>query len=470
MGSVLIQNGWIDRDFIRDHVHGFEAYAAYAAGFNEGNVEQLTGVPYDQVVRACEMIRDAKSISSHENSAPIPHHKNGLQNYRAITALLALTGNFDREGGQLPTRHTFTHQISGFETREEAWMDATEPAHVRPAVGEERFPLWFHTEREMQVVDLARQIQEGTPYPVKAVFGMGMNFRMLPEDGYVAKALEKLDFFVNADLFLTDTCKMADLVLPVCSSLERGELETYPGGYAWFTQPAIDRVGESRSDVDILRDLAVRMDLGDAELEAGYEANVDDMLTDVGVTVEQLKQAGAPVKVPNFQPYRPGTRLAQGLDTPTGRFELYSELIAAHPEWGLDPLPTYCDPLDGADPEEHPFVLCSGGRLPHAIHSRLHKVEWVRSLQPEPTAQLSVEDAQALGLEAGDDLELYTPRGTVVVKARPSRRVQKGVVFFYHGYSEADVNALMDKDHVDPYSGFPAYNATRCGMRKKAQP
>ena len=470
MGSVLIQNGWIDRDFIRDHVHGFEEYAAYAAGFNETNVEQLTGVPYAQVLKACEMIRDAKSIASHENSAPIPHHKNGLQNYRAITALLALTGNFDREGGQLPTRHTFTHQISGFETREEEWMDATEPAHVRPAVGEERFPLWFHTEREMQVVDLARQIQEGTPYPVKAVFGMGMNFRMLPEDGYVAKALEKLDFFVNADLFLTDTCKMADLVLPVCSSLERGELETYPGGYAWFTQPAIDRVGESRSDVEILRDLAVRMDLGDAELEAGYEANVDDMLTDVGVTVEQLKQAGAPVKVPNFQPYRPGTRLAQGLDTPTGRCELYSELIAAHPEWGLDPLPTYCDPLDGADPEEHPFVLCSGGRLPHAIHSRLHKVEWVRSLQPEPTAQLSVEDAQALGLEAGDDLELYTPRGTVVVKAKPSRRVQKGVVFFYHGYSEADVNALMDKDHVDPYSGFPAYNATRCGMRKKAQP
>ena len=78
--------------------------------------------------------------------------------------------------------------------------------------------------------------------------------------------------------------------------------------------------------------------------------------------------------------------------------------------------------------------------------------------------------AQALGLEAGDDMELYTPRGTIVVKAKPSHRVQKGVVFFYHGYSEADVNSLMDKDHVDPYSGFPAYNATRCGMRKKAQP
>jgi len=414
------------------------------------------------------MIRDSRVIASHENSAPIPHHKNGMQNYRAIMALSALTGSFDRKGGQLPTHHTFTHQISGFTTREEEWMDATEPEHLRPAVGEERFPLWFHTEREMQVVDLARQITEGTPYPVKAVFGMGMNFRMLPDDGYLARALEKLDFFVNADLFLTDTCKMADIVLPVCSSLERGELETYPGGYAWFTKPAIDRVGESKSDVEIIRDLAKRMELGDADLEAGYEANVDYMLSDVGIGVEELKQSDVPVKVPNFAPYVPGTKLARGLDTPSGKFELYSELIAAHPEWGLDPLPTYRNPLDDADPEQYPYVLCSGGRLPHVIHTRLHKVDWLRSMQPEPTAQISVEDARALGLKEGDGMELFTQRGSIHVKVRPSHRVQKGVVFFYHGYSEADVNSLMDRDHVDPYSGFPAYNATRCGMRKEA--
>lgn len=467
MGNILIEKDWIDKDFIREHVHGFEAYAEYVKRFNESNIEQLTGVPYSQVLEACQMIHESHAMSIHENSAPIPHHKNGLQNYRAIMALSALTGNFDREGGQLPSTHTFTHQIAGFETREEAWMDATEPEHQNPAVGEERFPLWFHTEREMQVVDLARQITEGTPYPVKAVFAMGMNFRMLPEDGYLAKALEKLDFFVDADLFMTDTAKMADIVLPVCSSLERGELMTYPGGYAWFTKPAIERVGQSKSDVEIIRDLSKWMNLGDKDLEAGYEANIDYMLSDLGITVEDLKRSDLPVKVPHFTPYVPGETLRSGLNTATGKFELYSELIASHPEWGLDPLPTYCDPLDNADPAEYPYVLCSGGRLPHAIHSRLHKVSWLRSLQPEPTATLSVEDAQALGLEEGDDLELYTQRGTIYVKARPSHRVQKGVVFFYHGYSEADVNFLMSKEHVDPYSGFPAYNSVRCGMRKK---
>ena len=470
MGNILIQKGWIDRDFIDRYVYGFEDYAAYARGFDQHNIEQLTGVPYRQVLRACEMIRDSRAMGIQENSAPIPHNKNGLQNYRAIMALSALTGNFDRAGGQLPAAHTFTHQIAGFKTREEEWMNATEPEHVRPAVGEERFPLWFHTEREMQTVDLARQILEEKPYPIRAVFGMGMNFRMLPEDDYVAEALKKVDFLVQTELFLTDTAKLADIVLPVCTSLERGELETYPGGYAWFTKPAIDRVGQCKSDVEIIQELSRRMDLGAKELEAGYEANVDYILTGTGLTVAELKRHDMPVKVPDLKPYVPGTQLERGLPTATGKFELYSELIASHPQWGLDPLPTYCPPLDDADPARYPYVLCSGGRLPNALHSRLHKVPWVRSLREEPAADLSVEDARALGLREGDDLELFTPRGSLTVKARPSCRIPQGVVFFYHGYSEADVNRLMSKDHVDPYSGFPAYNSTRCGMRKKVEP
>lgn len=469
MGNILIEKGWIDREFISQYVHGFEQYAEYVKQFNESNIERLTGVPYAQVLQACEMIHESKSMAINENSAPIPHHRNGLQNYRAIMALAAITGNYDRRGGQLPSHHTFTHQISGFTTHEEEWQDATEPEHAKLPVGAERFPLWFYTEREMQDVDLARQILEEKPYPVKAVFAMGMNYRMLPDSGYVEKALKKLDFFVDTDLFMTDTAKLADLILPVCSSFERGELMTYGGGYLWFTKPAIDRVGDSKSDVEILCDLSRVMKLGDADLEAGYEANIDYMIRDLGYTVEELKKHDLPVKIENFHPYEPGTRLKEGLATPSGKFELYSELIAAHPEWHLDPLPTYHPPMDDADPEQYPFVLCSGGRLPNAIHSRLHKVPWVRSLRPDPAADISEEDAERLGVKNGDDLELYTERNCICVKAHVSRRIKPGVIFFYHGYSEADVNSLMSRNHVDPYSGFPAYNSTRCGARKKVQ-
>lgn len=111
-------------------------------------------------------------------------------------------------------------------------------------------------------MDLPRQIHEGTPYPVKALFALGLNYRISPGDQYFKSAMEKLDFFVDADLFMTDAAKMADIVLPVCTSYERGELETYPGGYAWLTKPAIDRVGESKSDAEILCELAKVMNLG----------------------------------------------------------------------------------------------------------------------------------------------------------------------------------------------------------------
>ena len=84
-------------------------------------------------------------------------------------------------------------------------------------------------------------------------------------------------------------------------------------------------------------------------------------------------------------------------------------------------------------------------------------------------ADISIEDAQALGLKEGDDIELFTERGTISVKAHPTHREQKNLIFFYHGYPEADVNSQMSGTHVDPYSGFPAYNSTRCGMRKKVQ-
>lgn len=469
MGNILIENGWIDEPYIEKYVHGFAQYKEYVKQFNSTNVEALTGVPYEKVFEACRMIHESKSMCINENSAPIPHHKNGFQNYRAIMALLALTGNYDREGGQLPGLHSFTHQMAGFTTRDEEFAEVTEPKDTKPAVGAERFPLWYYMEKEMQCVDLARQILEEKPYPVKAIFAMGMNYRMLPDDKTVRKALLKLDFFVDTDLFMTDTAMLADIVLPVCTSYERGELETYPGCYAWYTKPAIDRVGESKSDAEIICDLAKELKLGDAELEAGYEKNLDFILKDLDITVEELKISDVPVRVPNVKHAAPGEHLERGLLTPTGKFELYSELIASHPEWHLDPLPTYCEPLDDADPAVYPYRLCSGGRIPNAIHSRFHKVKWARSLRPYPTAELSVEDAKELGIKEGDDMELFTERGCICVKAKPTHKVPKSVVFFYHGYSEADVNSLMSGTHVDPYSGFPAYNSTRCGMRKKVQ-
>lgn len=468
IANVLIQRGWIDRPYIEKYVYGFEEYAAYAAGFHQGNIEAITGVPYHQVEAAARLIHQSPRVSCNESSAPLCHHRNGLQNYRAVMSLLAITGNFDRTGGQLLSPHSYMHVSCGFRSREEEYLYENRPQNVREPVGAARFPLWNHLEGEMQAMDMPRQILEGTPYPLRAVFALGLNGRMFPNSGRLFQALETLDFFVDTDLFLTDTARYADIVLPACTSFERGEFKPYSNGTAWYTSPVIPPLGQARSDTDILTGLARYMELPDPQLLEGYDSFVQKYILDgLGVTIQQLKEAELPIPIAPPQQYTDHQELDKGLATPTGKFELKSAIIEEHPDWGLDALPTYREPLDGADPEKYPFTLTSGSRIPNAIHSRLHGVPANRSLRPRPTADMNREDCRRLGLAEGDRIVISTPRGSVTVLVHPTASVPAGLVNLYHGYPEADANSLLDQDHLDPYSGFPAYRSTRCAVRKE---
>lgn len=467
IANVLIARGEIDREYIDHYVYGFDEYAEYVKNFNEHNIEALTGVSYEDVLRAADLIAQSKKISFYESPALLTHHRNGLQNYRSIISLLAITGNIDRPGGQQLIQHTYVHVNCGFRIRETEFQYGTKPKHAKPPIGAERFPLWNELEGEMQSMALPGQIETGNPYPVKGLFALGLNARMWPDSGRMFRALKKLDFFVDTDLFLTDAAKYADIVLPACTSMERGEFKPYPGGRAFYTKPVIPPLGSARSDVQILSDLVNVMDLDDELLKAGYEACISYMIQDLNVTVEDLKKPDLPIKVAEAETFAPLEHLEKGLKTPTGKIELKSALIEQHPEWGLEALPTYVEPLDQADPELYPFTFTSGSRIPNAIHSRLHNCANNRSLRPVPTADMSLEDCEAMGLKEGDPIVISTMRGELHVPVHPTLAMPKGLVNLYHGYSEADANSLLDGDHLDPYSGFPAYRSSRCAVRKE---
>ncbi len=114
----------------------------------------------------------------------------------------------------------------------------------------------------------------------------------------MAAALEKLDFVANVDLFMTDSCRFADIVLPACTSVERSEFRCYPERWAILTQPAIAPLFESRSDVDIIYDLARRLGLDDPLLTAGYETALDWILEPSGLTVDELSRHPVGMPVP----------------------------------------------------------------------------------------------------------------------------------------------------------------------------
>ena len=86
---------------------------------------------------------------------------------------------------------------------------------------------------------------------------------------------------------------------------------------------------------------------------------------------------------------------------------------------------------------------------------------------PQVTKMYNAANCEALGVKDGDRVTISTPRGSVTVNVHPTHTVPEGLVNLYHGYSEADANSLLDENHLDPYSGFPAYRSTRCAVKKE---
>ena len=458
LARELIVNDWVDHDYIEKNVYGYEEYKAYVMDFTPERVEELTDAPAESVRLAAKMIHENMPLAINQSGAALVHHINGMQTHRAVMALSALMGTYDRPGGMVPEPLTYAHSMAGFSTLDHEFPFEKYPKDAPRPVGAVRFPLWDEVVGEMQGCDLARQIAQGLPYPVKALWAHGMNFRMFNGDKELSAAFKELDFFVDIDLFLTDSAKYADIVLPCCSSFERSEFKVYGGGFGQWTEPVIKPLGESKPDDEILVELARRLDVDDDLLKAGSEACVRYMLRETPVDVDFLKaHSQFPQKLEGVEMIPVGQH---GFKTPTGKFELYSTIIEKHP--GLDPLPTWRDSADDEDPEAYPFRLVAGARLPTTLHSRLHDVPWLRSMRPEPTADINDEDAAQMGVRRGDKITIATRVGSITVAANPTIRVKPGTVHMYHGYREADVNSIIPPGHNDPYSGFPGYRSVRC--------
>ncbi len=464
LARELIINDWVDHDYIRENVYGYEEYKAYVMDFPPERVEALTDVPADQLRLAAKMIHENGPLAINQSGAALVHHTNGMQTHRAVMALTALMGSYDRPGGMIPAPLTYAHSMAGFSTMDHEFPFETYPADAPRPVGAVRFPLWDEVVGEMQCCDLARQISQGLPYPVRALWAHGMNFRMFNGDKELEKAIKELDFFVDIDLFMTDSAKLADIVLPCCSSFERSEFKVFGGGYGQYTEPVIPPLGESRPDDQIITELANRLELDDSLLRSGSETCVRYMLRNTGIDVDFLKaNSQFPQKLTGIEMIPVGQH---GFQTPTGKFELWSTIIEKHP--GLDPLPTWRDSIDDSDPQQYPFRLVAGARLPNTLHSRLHDVPWLRSMRPEPTADLNDEDAARLEIHRGDHIRLTTWAGSIIVAANPTFTVKPGTVHMYHGYREADANSIVPPGHNDPYSGFPGFRSVRCAITKEA--
>ncbi len=485
MAHVIIEEGLYDREFVAAHTHGFAEFRAYVAGFEPARAAQISGVPADKIRAAARLYATTRPAALMPSAAPVGHNTNGVQNYRAVFTLIGLTGNFDVSGGNLAAPFSWL-EISGagFTTRQHEFEMPRSWADLPPRVGAARFPVWAELVDQAQAMDLPRQIHSADPYPLRGLIAFGLNHRMFPGSASFLETIQKLEFICDVDLFATDSARYADIVLPACSSVERSELRCYPEKYVTLSQPAIPPVGESRSDTDIVFELARRLELDDPLLnptpggalppDAAFEAALDWILEPSGMTVAQLKQHPGGMPVPDPLPDAERKYLDKGFPTPSGKMEFASSLLAKHgARLGTEALPTYRPPQHSVEASpglatDYPFILNTGSRLPMFVHSRTYRLPWTRSLRPRPAADLNPADATRLGISQGDEIELATPSGAVRVHANLTELGQPGVVHMYHGAPEADVNLLLDPDYLDPISGFPGFKALQCSVRKVA--
>jgi anaerobic selenocysteine-containing dehydrogenase len=468
LAHVIIAEELFDPDFIKNWTTGFEPYRSYVQEFTPQKTEKITGVPADLIVRAARLYATTKPAALMTSASPTVHHTNGLQNHRALIALSGLTGNFDREGGNHVMPPSWLYVANGVTTREAQYVQPRPWSELPPRMTAATYPVWSRFMDEVQAMQIPFQIRSKDPYPIKAIVGFGLNYRMWPGSDFMHESLKKLDFFVQADLFMTDTCKLADIVLPVCSSFERSELKFFAEDFVIWTQPVIQPLWESRSDADVIFDLAKRIAPDDKLMNQGYERNIDWILQPAGLTIDDLKEhpTGYPLKAIKKPPYRKYER--NGFPTPSGKMEFASDILA---EAGFDALPVYHEPRLSplSNPKlakKFPLILTTGARLPMFIHSRTFRLPWTNGLRPEPMLDINPVDAHQRGIGQGDRVALATPRNSFEVKANLTEVVPPGVINIFHGYREPEINTLIDPDYLDPVSGFPGFKSLICQVTK----
>jgi anaerobic selenocysteine-containing dehydrogenase len=465
----------------------FERYARLCRRYPPETVESICWIPRAQVEEAARLIWQARPVSYYAWSGH-EHHANVTQTARAMSLLYALTGCFDRPGGNVLFTAPPAAALEG--------ADLPAARRMAPAVGVAERPLGPARWGFVGTRDLYRAILEGTPYPVRAVIGFGANMLLAHADGRHGRAaLAALDFYAHADLFMNPTAEMADVVLPVASAFEREgmkigfEISQDAQSLIQLRPAVVPPPGEARPDTAIVFDLAGRLGLGAQFWNGDVEAAYREQLAPLGVTPEQLRAAPGGLRIPLETRHArhaevDASGVARGFATPSRKVELHSQTFLDH---GYPPLPDFVDPRGGPEPQPEgaarfPLVLTSAKpslfcQTQHRALASLRR----RALHPE--VALHPATARARGIADGDWVSVETEEGRVRARARLSADLDPRVVVGEHGWWQgcaalgapgydpfgptgANFNLLVGTAVRDPVSGTASHRACACEVRR----
>ena len=468
--KVVIEEELYDKDFVENWTHGFEELKQYVQEYPLDRVEQITGVPAESAREFARELAACKGAGLVMETG-LEYADSGVQNIRAVYCLWALTGNFDVPGGIL---FTPDHQ---FKLGQDRRLDV--PEHDYEPIGKAKYPLYHHYRKEAHSMELPKAILEGDPYHVKGLLVFGSSLTTsYPNPDLWRRCYEELDLLVTVDRFMTGDGLYADYILPAATLFELESYEIF-GHRIQHRERVVDPIGECRTDVEIVGELAERLGYGELFPKTGKDM-IERALEGHGHTYEEL--VDAPMGITSEEPekvykgWEHGTLREDGrpgFPTPTGKFEFASTMLE---RYGYNPLPEFNAPSEGpiGSPrvaEEFPLVFNSGARLHSDFRSQHHNIEGLLRMQREPEVWLHPSDAEARGLQHGDPVFVVSPRGKVPYRLKVTEDIVEGVVEANGGggspiavraWKDCNVNELTDHENRDPISGFPVYKALLC--------
>ncbi|MBQ5812632.1 MAG: molybdopterin-dependent oxidoreductase, partial [Clostridia bacterium] len=354
MARVIITEGLHDKEYIEKYTVGFEQYKDYVMTFTPEKVEEITGVPKEKMIEAAKLLGSGP-FGLQMSASPMVHHINGVQNVRAIAALVPLTGSFGvpgGTGGPGPGRAGFKN---GFLMNPLRRVDAEED------LSHAEFPAWAQLNfYETQVTRIADYLEGKGDYPIENLIAFGMNHHMWAQPQHVEEALKNIGFFVNIDMYKTETCDYADIILPAATALEREQLLMIGKGRIIDLMPVIEPMGEVRSDMDIILSLAERLgiEIGDPVLKT-YDDYLEMSLTGTGLTLEELRNAPDGLAKKSKPIMRTQEDILSGIKTPSGKLEFVSGVLEGCGMPYHDGLPVYRDFRELLPMYEYPLILCT---------------------------------------------------------------------------------------------------------------
>lgn len=461
MLHVMIERGYIDHDFIAEHTTGWEALVETIKKYTPEYAGKIAGVPPQMIIKAAELWGPARS-SFFMHARGIEHHSKGVENCMAGINLVVATGRIGREGSGYAM---ITGQGNGQGGREQGQKcdqlpgarDIENPEHRAHIAGVWGVPEESIPRKGISAMEIVEAIHAGK---IKGLLSICFNPMVsLPDQGFIREALERLEYFVTIDFFLSETGRHADLVLPGSLMEEDEGTTTSAEGRVILHRKVVDPPPGAREDWKIICDLAGLLGEGERfafsspreifdELRRASKGGVADY---AGITWEKITENhGIFWPCPTLD--HPGTpRLYEG-----GRF--------GHADGKAHFQPVEWRPAAEEPDDEYPLVLTTGRVVAHYLSgTQTRRIGGLMRQTPQPYCEMHPRLAEKLGVKDRDWVKVESRRGSTTVRAMVVRTIRPDTVFIPYHFPDGRAANRCTIRALDPVSKIPEFKI--CAVR-----